>query len=113
MKVLVTGDREWTDRARLEGVLDGYPVKVVVEGCARGADRMAEEWATSRGVTIDHHPADWARLHRAAGPIRNREMALTKPDLVIAFHYDLTRSKGTADMVARARRSGIPVVVVS
>ena len=35
-----------------------------------------------------------------------------KPDLVVAFHSDLERSKGTADMVRRARKEGIEVILV-
>jgi hypothetical protein len=30
-----------------------------------------------------------------------------KPDLVIAFHDDLSRSKGTVDMLAKAERAGV------
>jgi hypothetical protein len=42
-------------------------------------------------------PADWANHGKAAGPIRNRKMLDLKPDLVLAFHADLTNSKGTKD----------------
>jgi hypothetical protein len=36
-----------------------------------------------------------------------------RPELVIAFTGDLARSRGTADMVRRARTAGLPVLVVS
>lgn len=36
-----------------------------------------------------------------------------KPDLVLAFSEDLNSSRGTADMVARARRARIRVLLVS
>ena len=32
-----------------------------------------------------------------------------KPDLVLAFHDDLGKSRGTADTVGEAKRRGIPV----
>lgn len=114
MRVLVSGDREWTDRDALFTVLDTLhrwrPFTVVVEGCARGADSLAEEWGDSRGVTVEHHPADWRGKGRAAGPIRNQEMLDTGVDLVIAFHPNLSLSKGTGDMVRRSRKAGVPVL---
>jgi hypothetical protein len=43
---------------------------------------------------------------KAAGPIRNQRMIDEgKPDLVIAF----PGGRGTADMVSRAKKAGIPV----
>jgi hypothetical protein len=114
MKVLVTGDRNWSrdDRHTLYFILDNCgDVTEVVEGCYRGADQMAEDWASERGVALDHHPADWTLYGKAAGPIRNLQMLETKPDLVLAFHRNLAESKGTANMVAIARKAGINVKV--
>lgn len=111
--ILVTGDRNWDDRELLFATLDGYrDCSEIIEGCARGADRMAEEWALGRYVDLHHFPADWIRKHRGAGPQRNKEMLRHQPapDLVIAFHNDLANSKGTANMVALAERAGVPVV---
>lgn len=113
MRLLVSGDRRWDDRRLLFDTLDGLEgVTELVEGCARGADRLAEEWAASRGVWVRHCPAQWDKFGRAAGPLRNREMLAMGPDQVVAFHDDLGRSKGTADMVAAARKAGVPVRIV-
>ncbi len=49
--------------------------------------------------------AKWETYGKAAGPIRNREMLLNLPALVVAF----PGGKGTADMVRQAERAGIPV----
>jgi len=35
------------------------------------------------------------------------------PSLVLAFHNDVASSKGTADMIKRARSKGVPVEVIS
>lgn len=116
MIVLVCGSRDWADRATVFETLDALPREglVVVEGCARGADSIGgHEWAAERGVPVRHHPARWNLYGRAAGPVRNQEMLEERPDLVVAFHEDLTASRGTADMVGRARRRGVPVRVVS
>ena len=55
-------------------------------------------------------PADWDKYHKAAGHIRNQQMLTEgKPTLVLAFHHDLARSKGTKDMVRRALKAGLAV----
>jgi hypothetical protein len=115
MKVLVTGSRDWDDRSLLFSTLDGYrsTIDEIIEGCARGADQMAEEWARLHHVSLHHFPADWKRIGRAAGPVRNREMLAHHPDLVIAFHHDLESSKGTADMVRIAKLSGVDVILIA
>jgi hypothetical protein len=60
------------------------------------------------------YPAQWHKYGRAAGPIRNQQMlAEGKPDLVLAFHDDIDGSRGTKDMVNRARRAGVKVEVIS
>jgi hypothetical protein len=53
--------------------------------------------------------ADW-RIGRGAGPQRNGEMA-AYADALIAVHRDLAQSKGTANMIAQARRAGLRVFV--
>jgi hypothetical protein len=77
-----------------------------IEGEAKGADSLARDVALELGFKVLSFPADWDKYHRAAGPIRNRQMLTEgKPDLVLAFHQDLTRSKGTKNMVTLARRA--------
>ena len=121
-KVLVCGDREWKDRtylfARLDEMMPLYGFTEVIEGCARGADRLAEEWAKDRGLPIHHFPAEWDKYQHPqgknpAGAIRNRRMLSEgKPDIVIAFHTALQHSKGTRDMVDIARRADVESVFV-
>lgn len=113
MRVLVCGDRAWDDRERIETRLAELPHEtVIVEGGAPGADSLAREIATSLGMVTETHPADWPRYGRGAGPKRNQEMLDSGVGRVIAFHRDLGRSRGTADMVRRAKRAGIPVEVI-
>lgn len=52
-------------------------------------------------------PANWKKFGKAAGPLRNVKMIEEgKPDVVIAF----PGGHGTANMVALAEASGIPVI---
>lgn len=116
-RVLVCGDRNWTDRDFLYDELDKladfkYP-PVIIHGAAKGADTMAGDWAHSRLVLCEAYPAQWKKYGKSAGPIRNQQMIDEgKPDLVLAFHNDLRNSKGTRDMVLRARRHKIKVEVL-
>jgi hypothetical protein len=107
MRVLVCGDRHWVDRAAIKRELRKFPANtVIIEGEAKGADSLARDVALELGFKVLSFPADWDKYHRAAGPIRNRQMLTEgKPDLVLAFHQDLTRSKGTKNMVTLARRA--------
>ena len=60
MRALVAGSRDFTDRELLEMVLDdlfGTSVgtrqgDVLVQGFARGADRMAYDWAKSNFIPV-------------------------------------------------------------
>lgn len=114
MKVLVCGDRLWSDRETIEARLRLLPADaVVIEGEARGADSIARDIAIALGFRVMRFPADWALHGRAAGPIRNRKMLDEGPALVLAFHPDLASSRGTADTVREAKRRGIPVEVIS
>jgi hypothetical protein len=87
---------------------------VIIEGGALGADRQARITAQARGLAVATVEANWEYYgRRPAGPIRNGWMLKLVPDLVIAFHDDLEHSKGTKDMVTRARKAGIPVEVLT
>lgn len=70
-----------------------------------GADRLAHRYALGLRWDVDPHPADWGRYGRAAGPIRNQEMADLGAVLLLVF----PGGAGTADMVRRAAAAGIPV----
>jgi hypothetical protein len=89
------------------------PDDVVIEGGARGADRLAGHIASEHGLEVVVFPAQWVRYGRAAGVVRNQQMLdEAKPDFVLAFHHNIAASKGTKDMVQRANRNGIPVRII-
>jgi len=111
--ILVTGGRNYSDRGTVYAVLDRahakHGIALLIEGGATGADTLARDWATDRGVPVRTFPADWKTHGKAAGPIRNRQMLTDgKPDWVIAF----PGGRGTANMVQQAREAGVRVFVV-
>lgn len=113
MRVLVCGDRNWYDQALIDTALDALhasskgPISVIIEGEARGADKMGRSWAERRNVLCLPFPADWRRYGKAAGHVRNKQQFDEgKPDLVLAFHDDIAGSKGTKHMVNYAKSQG-------
>jgi hypothetical protein len=122
LRLLVCGPRTWTDATLLAEAVDRVVAEhgqdragvVLIEGDARGADRLAGALAKARGWGLEVYPADWQRYGRAAGMRRNARMLRQgRPERVIACTDDLTASRGTADMVHRAHAAGLPVLVVS
>lgn len=114
MIVLVCGSRHWTSRESIYSwlcKLQDWGLTKIIEGEAPGADTIAREEAEAIGIPVMKFPADWARYGRAAGPIRNRQMLDQNPSLVLAFHSNLSESRGTADTVKEARKRGIPVII--
>lgn len=111
MRVLVCGGRNYQARKRLYRVLDDVfsdlgGITLIVHGNARGADRLAGDWAKARDVPCGTFDADWGRYGAKAGPMRNQKMLdSAKPDLVVAF----PGGKGTAHMVSIAEIAGVPV----
>lgn len=116
MRVLVCGGRDFTDTlfvySKLDSLHDQIPfpgVDVLIEGNAKGVDRIAGYWARRRGIENQKFPADWKKHGRAAGPIRNKEMLVKgKPDLVVAF----PGGRGTANMIKIANLAGIEIIDV-
>jgi hypothetical protein len=115
---LICGSRVWTDGelilSTLRDIHARERVDVVIEGEAPGADTLARQAAEHLGIPVLAFPADWERYGRGAGPRRNQQMIDEgHPDIVLAFSEDLNSSRGTADMVAQARRAGLPVRLIS
>lgn len=113
-RVLVCGGRNFSDQALVDATLTRLMkvrgIDVLIEGNARGADRMAGFWARRNRVTNLKFNADWDTHGNKAGLIRNQRMLDEgRPDLVIAF----PGGRGTADMVRRAKAAGIEVVEVA
>lgn len=119
MRALICGSRTWDKPIPVDVVVGGLASVygqgnvTIIHGAAKGADSMAASAAHRHGVDCEDYPADWDTHGKAAGPIRNQRMLDDgKPDVVFAFTDDLATSKGTADMVRRARKAGLPVYVI-
>ncbi len=112
LRVLITGSRNYQAPEPIRRELEKLPPgTVVIHGGARGADELAGTIAAELGLEVIACPADWKKHGKAAGPIRNQQMLVDhKPDFVIAF--PLGESRGTHDMIRRAKAAGVEVKVI-
>lgn len=67
----------------------------VVSGKAMGVDTSGEKFARYYNLKVHDFPADWERFGRAAGPIRNRQMAEFSDALLLIWDG---KSKGSMNM---------------
>lgn len=107
MILLVCGGRNFNDWERFCAALSGLPFRpdLVVEGDARGADRLAKTWARLEGIHCATVPAMWQEHGRRAGAARNAAMLALRPDYCLA----MPGGAGTDDMKRQASAAGIPV----
>ena len=107
VRLLICGDRNWFEGAAIRDLLLQYKPEVVIEDKAKGADTLARIHAEMLNIPVLKFPADWQKYGRAAGPIRNSQMLKEgNPDVVVGFHNRIDDSKGTRDMLTRAKKAG-------
>lgn len=114
-RVIIAGSRSFNNYALLrEHCLSVLQEKmkthrvIIVSGHARGADSLGERFANELGFPFELHPAKWRLLGKAAGMVRNAEMAKCS-DALIAF-WD-GESRGTRHMINFAKKRGLDISV--
>ena len=132
MKVIIAGDREITDSSIINRAVEAssFTITEVVEGGARGVDRLAKEWAKSNGISVTTFPANWKDISRqganvkkrknewtgkmeeydaAAGVFRNEQMA-SYADALIAIQTN-GQTPGTQNMISLAKKYNLKVFI--
>jgi hypothetical protein len=109
MRILICGDRNWSNLSFLKKFIDSIPFdSVVIEGEARGVDLLSKAYARKRNLDVIQFPANWMKYGAAAGPIRNSQMLEEGlPDIVTAFHFNIAESKSTKNMLIQAKNKGV------
>ena len=64
VKILVCGDRNWSSKLIIKEYLKYFQPSLVIEGGARGADRLAGVVARELGVPVKVFPAKWNEYGR-------------------------------------------------
>lgn len=121
VRVLICGGRDFNDTQAFNEVLSMYrnkwawPLKIIVgydpeKKYPPGADEIAYNYALWWGLEREPYPYHY-HLGKKGGGSRNQQMIDEgKPDLVVAF--PTKQSKGTWDMVRRAKKAGIETIIV-
>ncbi len=114
LRILICGGRKFHDYNRIKQALADLggreKIETIIHGGANGADILGGNAAWELGIPSQSVPADWNKYGRAAGPIRNQKMLdECAPNLVLAFPDP--KSRGTWDMVRRAKKAGVKVEV--
>lgn len=111
MKVIIAGSRKVEDYKLVVQAMErsGYEVTEVVCGMATGIDRLGEQWAIANSIPVKEMPANWAAHGRAAGPIRNRQLAEYADAAVIIWDG---KSRGTRNMINEMIRKNKPYYIV-
>lgn len=114
-KVIVAGCRDFADYELLKEKCDFYLQNkkpeniVIVSGHASGTDALGERYAQERGYETEIYPTDWKTHGRAAGPIRNAQMAAVADALIALWDG---KSHGIKNMIETARKHNLQVAVV-
>lgn len=92
----------------------------IVSGNARGVDSVAERFAKKQGIDLAIFPANWEKHGKAAGPIRNEQMAdygvlvsgSRSIELrLLAIPFPGAEGGGTNHMITICENKGIPTFV--
>ena len=119
MRLLVSGGRKYMDYDKILSALvelgGKEGIEVLIHGAARGADSLAKKAAKVLGIPNLPFPVtdeDWRLYGKFAGPMRNQKMLDEgHPDFLIAFPD--SDSRGTWDMIYRAKAAGLKLRVYS
>ena len=111
MRTIIAGSRTITDPAIVRKAIrqSRFQITRVISGGCRGVDKLAEGWALENQVPVTVVKPDWDELGKAAGPVRNAEMA-DIADALIAIRAPGI-SKGTDSMIRIAQGRGLKVFV--
>lgn len=114
--IIIAGGRDFNDKTLMinriqelekQGLI--YSTSTLICGMARGADLMARDIFKAAGLAVRDMPAEWDKLGKRAGYVRNESMALIA-DMALVF-WD-GQSKGSKHMIDTMDKLQKPVYVV-
>lgn len=109
MKLIIAGSRDLeVTIGFIRGALDTLNIKPteIISGVAQGIDTCGENFALTEDILISQFPADWNAHGKAAGHIRNKEMAHYADALLLIWDGE---SKGSANMKQNMLSLGKPI----
>jgi len=127
MKLIIAGSRHYSSAfdivklafdfiPELRAAYAADEITEVVSGTAEGIDKGGERWARNakckmdgQGPLVVRFPPDWEKLGKAAGPVRNRQMAEYGDALLLIWDGE---SAGSKNMKLQMEKLGKPIYEV-
>jgi YspA, cpYpsA-related SLOG family len=109
MKLIIAGGRDLVASIyEIQMLLNHHKVvpTEIVSGGANGIDSCGEVYAFSRSIPVKKFPANWKKHGKAAGPLRNTEMAKYADALLLIWDG---KSRGSASMKSLMKATGKPI----
>lgn len=119
IRVIIAGTRTFDGyellrrtMCKLFGSIPASQLEIVSGHCPSGADSLGEQFAIRNHIKLTLFPAEWNTYGKAAGPIRNRQMAeYASPDGYCIVFWD-GKSRGSQSMIAEASKAGIGTKII-
>lgn len=108
MKVIIAGSRTIRSTRIVEECIraSGFEIDEVVCGEAQGVDLTGKCFAIRNHIPCKSFHAEWYKFGKAAGPMRNTEMAKYADALILVWDG---QSRGSKNMLEIARRFGLKI----
>ena len=124
VRIIVAGGRDFDDYSLLHITLSNYIEEnlrsidrrkiLFISGTAKGADQIGEMFADTNNFAVKRFTANWDKYQKAAGPIRNKQMAeYAAEETGVLFAFWDSKSRGTKNMINTAERYGLEVHVIN
>ena len=122
IRIIIAGSRKFNDYSKMLNKLDELGIHLlatmddieIVSGHAPGADTLGEKFAKANNYPLKIFSAEWDKYGKAAGPIRNEQMAkyAAEADRGMLIAFPIGESMGTRNMIKLAKQYGLEVNVI-
>ena len=114
MRILICGDRDYTNERRILYFVKTLPADtVVIHNGSRGAGKIAADAATARRLKVETYEADWDHYkHTTALTAHNKRLIEeSRPDAIVVFHPNIKTSRCTLNMTQCAYRMSVRTII--
>ena len=110
MRTIIAGSRNVNAYEAVKEAIkeSGFEITMIISGGAKGVDRLGERFAIENSIPFQRFLPDWSKYGKAAGPVRNAEMAKNADALIAIWNGS---SKGTKNMIKTASKYGLKTYV--
>lgn len=120
MKLIIAGGRDFNNFSLLEHEVQSFILELIdeqqplpkieiISGKAKGADTLGEWFAKDWNFPVIEMPADWSKNGKAAGVIRNEEMARIASHCIVFWDG---KSSGSKNMIENAKKYNLIYKVI-